>query len=190
MNDTTHAAALFSPAWAPIDKNLSNHPNWVQAWLSNRGSLTANINNLIAGEITVKVLRHGFQPAPGNALKTLDVTAEEPVLHREVLLCEGETPLVFACSLIPESVLEGKYSALRDLGNSPLGHWIFQEPALRRTNVHTATLRNTNPVFMHAPESESTSLHGRRSCFSGTDKPIIVSEFFLPAMETMVPKNA
>ncbi|PID48456.1 MAG: hypothetical protein CR991_11730 [Proteobacteria bacterium] len=179
---------LFSADWKPLTSS-SLLTAWQAQWLQDQGSLTQKIRQVCQHDLQVKVLIHQFIAAPAFTEKELHIEAGHALLHREVLLCDGETPLVFACSLLPEVALHGSYEALRELGNRPLGHWIFSEPILQRANMHYASLPITNRLFQnlrHVMEL-SGSLCGRKTLFTGADKPFLVSEFFLPELQKRRP---
>ena len=148
-------------------------------------SLTERLRAVCVHELQVKVLTHQFVTASATACATLALPEASLVLQREVLLCDGDTPLVFACSLLPEAALVGRYSELRELGARPLGHWIFAEPILKRSTMHYCTITGHHPFLatLHNPILLPTdTLWGRKTLFTGTNKPLLVSEFFLPAL--------
>ncbi len=86
---------------------------------------------------------------------------------RKVLLRCGETPWVAAHTLIPMSSMVGALKQLRSLRDRPLGEFLFQDPQLQRLQLEIA---------------QSDELWGRRSLFYLRHKPILVAEFFLPAL--------
>ncbi len=156
---------------------------WEADWLHNHGSLTESIRAICTHGFRVQVLQHHFIPAPAYTCEALGIASGDSLLHREVLLCDGDEPLVFACSLLPEAALVGRYQALRELGSRPLGHWIFSEPVLKRHRMAYARLPTDSRLF---PEgllpTDAAALHGRKTLFTGAEKPLLVSEFFLSAL--------
>jgi chorismate--pyruvate lyase len=172
--------ALFTDLW---QRNPPATATWQAPWLLASGSLTQRLMQVCRNEFHVKVLRHEFVPAPELACDELMLQANEQVLQREVLLCDGDEPLVFACSLLPEAMLHGRYQDLRTLGTRPLGHWIFSEPILTRQAMLFADLALDDELFKELPPQNTASLLGRKTLFVGAYKPLLVSEFFLPALE-------
>lgn len=176
--------ALFTTLWQTLPpKTLT----WQTPWLLATGSLTQRLQQVCQQEFKVQVLKHEFIAAPEFICEDLNVRPKDQVLQREVLLCDGEEPLVFACSLLPEAALQGRYQALKELGSRPLGHWIFSEPVLKRQTMLFTELPSRATLFqnLNTPSaiSPSMSLWGRKTLFVGAAKPLLVSEFFLPALK-------
>lgn len=171
---------LFTPDW---QTNLPPSASWQTPWLLATGSLTQSLQQVCQRDFKVQVLKHEFIAAPAFICQDLLIQATEWVLQREVLLCDGEEPLVFAYSLLPEAALQGRYHELRELGSRPLGHWIFSEPVLKRQTMLFAELSGKAVLFQNLNELTETSLLGRKTLFVGADKPLFVSEFFLPALK-------
>lgn len=172
---------LFAPYW---QTTLPATASWQTPWLLTAGSLTQGLQQVCRAEFKVQVLKHEFVPAPEFICEDLSVLPNESVLQRAVLLCDGDEPLVFAYSLLPETALTGRYQELRALGSRPLGHWIFSEPVLKRQSMLFAELSVSTDLFKNLAAPTAISLFGRKTLFIGADKPFLVSEFFLPALQT------
>jgi chorismate--pyruvate lyase len=157
--------------------------------MADGGSLTAALRASVRGHFNVQVLHHAFSPVPASLACTLGIAVGDPILQREVVLCDDQVPLVFACSLLPEIALTGRFEALRALGTQPLGHWIFQEPALVRQSVRHASLPGVLPLFCRLSKLTSlpTRLPGRKTEFYGAERPFLVTEFFMPALRDRQP---
>lgn len=173
---------LFAEQWKN-NHHILHAPDWVQAWLRDTGSMTERVKQVCRENFNVRVLRHEFVAAT-YAIADLHLAAHESVLQREVLLCDADTPLIFAYSLLPESALCGHYLELRELGSRPLGHWLFSEPVLKRHAIQIIELNSTSPLFNHICSMVDlpTTIWGRKALFTGAEKPFLVSEFFLPAL--------
>lgn len=163
---------------------LPQTTSWQTPWLLAAGSLTQGLQQVCRAEFKVQVLKHELVPAPEFICADLNVQPNEFVLQREVLLCDGDEPLVFASSLLPEVALTGRYQELRELGSRPLGHWIFSEPVLKRQSMLFAELPIGADLFKSLAAHTTLSLLGRKTLFVGADKPLLVSEFFLPALQS------
>lgn len=182
--------SLIGAPWRPLHNQLPTlAPDWMQPWLLVQGSLTEQLQAICHSTFNVKVLKHEFVPCTPDMSHALGIFAYDAVLQREVLLCDGDTPLVFASSVLPEASLVNQYAELRELGSRPLGHWLFAEPVLKRALMYYAELPSTLSLFAHAPEAlKSTSTFwGRQTLFTGTLHPLVVSEFFLPTLQTYPP---
>jgi len=156
-----------------------------------QGSLTQSIQQVCQQNFHVRVLSHEWITTPNFACAALHTTPEESLLHRQVLLCDGDIPLVFACSLLPEAALQGAYAELRTLGSRPLGHWIFSEPVLKRHSMHYAAPPSSASLFtaIYPMLKQRATLVGRKTLFTGAAKPLLVSEFFLPSLRERTPSR-
>ena len=92
---------------------------------------------------------------------------------------------MYARSIIPLKTMNGKHRRLRYLGNRPLGAYLFANPGLRRDRQQLARIAKKDPLFKIATSDSDQlceQIWGRRSLFIIDDKPLLVSEFFLPAL--------
>ncbi|WP_020559985.1 chorismate--pyruvate lyase family protein [Thiofilum flexile] len=178
--------SLIGMAWHPFHTDIPPQPTppWLQAWLGVAGSLTTQLQTICQYTFQVQVLKHEFTPCSELMSKALGLHPFSSVLQREVLLCDGDTPLVFASSVLPEAALVDHYAELRELGARPLGHWIFAEPVLKRALMYYAELPSELAFFANIPPMAKSTpqLWGRQTLFTGALHPLVVSEFFLPAL--------
>lgn len=154
-------------------------------WLLDPGSLTHRLRRRCEGDFEVAVRRQVWgRPAPDER-RALGMAAAERALIREVhLLCSG-TPWVFARTVMPVSSLRGRQRRLSRLGNKPLGATLFADPGLQRGAVEVVSLEQGEPLFVRAMASaplEVKAIWGRRSVFRLQERPLLVSEIFLPAL--------
>jgi chorismate--pyruvate lyase len=126
--------------------------------------------------------QHWASPSIGEQ-QVLGITRGRYANIREVLLCKGDAVLVVARTVIPRQILTGRVRHLISLGSKPLGEVIFSEPGLHRGSFEIAELK---PEFFQAnlfPMAiPNQSIWGRRSCYIIHNKPILISEIFLPAL--------
>ena len=101
-------------------------------------------------------------------------------LVRQVVLCCGDTRLVYARTVIPATTVQGAQRRFANMGNRPLGAMLFADRTMRREAVQVAML----PAVHEAREYVKTedAVWGRRSVFRVSGEPILVSEYFLPAL--------
>ncbi len=157
-------------------------PAVLQDWLSDQGSLTEKLTSQCKERFRVQLLHQTLAYASLDAARVLGVDEGASLLHREVLLCDGDRPLVFACSLLPELALTGPYEELRQLDERPLGHWIFAEPALQRDSMSYICMDLSSPLFVRLERNTDDLpdyLWGRATTFIGAAASLLVSEFFL-----------
>lgn len=151
-------------------------------WLIDRGSLTA----LIAARcprLRVKVLFQGLRRPDRDEGFVFGRKARARVLVREVFLYCGDTPVVFAHTVLDPQDLRGSWRSLASLGNRPLGAALFADPRIRRYALRSRKIgrhhelhRRLSKLVPTAPES----LWARRSLFRLHNSPILVTEVFLP----------
>ncbi|WP_250656691.1 chorismate--pyruvate lyase family protein [Alkalimarinus coralli] len=156
-------------------------PNEWRDWILDRGSLTQRLIEASNGNFSVRVVRQAWlQPNRDEALM-LGCPMTTRALIREVeLLCFGETWVV-ARSVIPSSTLHGEERQLKALGNRSLGTFLFKSRAMRRGPLQI-TQASPEHLSMQVGYSLHDPLWGRRSIFYLHEKPLLVSELFLPAV--------
>lgn len=152
-------------------------PVWVlpqawRRWVLDKGSLTKRLIQASDGNFAVRVTFQGWDYPRCDEARVLGIPGRQKALIREVeLLCYGE-PWVRARSVIPGTTLTGPERQLRYLGNRPLGAFLFRSRTMRRKAIEVASLN------VHGDEP----MYGRRSVFLLHNKPLLVSELFLPAI--------
>jgi len=169
--------------WHHYQRNpfIQIDPLW-RSWLLDQGSLTQRLVQASKGAFRVRKLHQGWQyPTPSEAA-ALGLKPRQQAFVREVeLLCHNQ-PWVYARSVFPQSTLTGRLRSLKKLDTRPLGALLFSEPSMRRSHFEIAALRN--PELMNYFTAESNNFAwGRRSLFFIDEKPILVAEIFLPALE-------
>lgn len=111
----------------------------------------------------------------------LGIRQRRSAIIREVKLYCGDTPLVYARSVIPNSTLTGKQRAYANLGSRPLGAMLFADKSMRREQVMVSSLRPGDDHYVNTGEIDK-AVWGRRSIFYVGGKPLLVSEYFLPSL--------
>ena len=112
--------------------------------------------------------------------RVLGMRDRQSALIRQVRLYCDETPLVFARTVIPLSTLTGKQRAYGNLGNRPLGALLFADRTMRRDELTVNCLQQDDRL--HAFTLAEDDVWGRRSVFHVGNKPLLVSEYFLPSL--------
>ena len=87
---------------------------------------------------------------------------------RKVVLMGNNTPWVMAHTLVPEHSLFSPLKQILDLNAKPLGEYLFSHPGLVRSGLDIIPYRGDS--------------WARRSLFFLHSKPVMVAEFFLPAL--------
>ena len=152
-------------------------------WLVDRGSLTRRLQARCP-RFRLRRLSQGITRPNRDEYATLGLYPGRVALVREVLLMDGEVPLVFAHSVIPLPGLKGPWADLSGLGNKPLGAALFGNPCVGRHALEFKRLDRRHPLYRQAAaqiDGLPRRLWARRSPFSLDGHPILVTEVFLPA---------
>ena len=168
--------------WHPALSSISPR---ARSWLQNRGSLTQLIQRRCCGEFSVKPVFQSLAAVCGDELAVMNLRRNELALVREVYLYCGETPVVFAHSVVARKDLRGAWRSLIGLGNKSLGTVLFTNPIVRRTPLSFKKLTSAHPLFTRACRKlqvQPASLWARRSLFTLHGQSILVTEVFLPSI--------
>lgn len=148
-------------------------------WLFDPSSLTARLIRHCSGKFSVQVLSEVYSGPRISEHNTLGMGNRETALIREVhLLCDGH-PVVYARTVIPVSTLVGAQRRLLHLGNKPLGAILFSDKTMTRGEVQVARLKAEQ---VKLKSNIDVDIWGRRSVFKLNNKPLLVSEYFLPEL--------
>ncbi|MCH1487888.1 MAG: chorismate lyase [Pseudomonadales bacterium] len=179
-----------SPRWKDHQQlQQADLPYRQRSWLLDSGSLSARLVRASNNHFRVHVLSQSWQSARLDEYRLLGIEPKELCLIREVLLLCHEQPWVYARSVLPVTSLVGKLRHLRQFGTQPLGQLLFNTPGMRRNPFEVAQIGRAQlpaaarPVDHDQlqPNTQSEPTWGRRSRFTLYDRPLMVSEIFLPA---------
>jgi chorismate--pyruvate lyase len=160
-------------------------------WLRDPGSLTQRIRQRCT-RFAVRGVRIGLARIALDESALLGSAPQQLAWSREVFLYADDQPVVFAHSALAPEHLRGAWSAVRMLGNKPLGALLFAHPLVERKPLHYQALRNTHPLYQRAAAvlnggsnntaAQAHRLWARRSLFYLHDAPLLVTEVFLPGI--------
>lgn len=150
------------------------------SWLFDTSSLTARLLNLCGNEFSVQVIAQKWQKIAAEERFAMSVPSVHSALVRRVLLCCGDTPLVYARTVIPATTIQGKNRRYANLGNRPLGAMLFADRTMKREAVEIALLPEDH--FVKQDLHIGKPVWGRRSVFRVSGKPLMVAEYFLPSL--------
>jgi chorismate--pyruvate lyase len=169
--------------WKPRPA-LAGAPDFLHPWLADPGSLTARIVAR-CGNFRVRVLgEHRARPFADERL-LIDLPAGRSAWTREVLLVADDEPVVFAHSVLAPRDLTGAWHMAQAVGSRPLGAALFADPGICRGPLQCARLAATHPLHRHATAALGplpSPLWARRSRFCRCDRPLLVTEVFLPGI--------
>jgi chorismate--pyruvate lyase len=158
-------------------------PQRLSGWLLDTASLTLRLQRLCPGKFKVRVLSQVWGTPAIDEARVLGVQPGHLAIIRQVhLLCDGQ-PWVYARTIIPVTSLRGKLQRLAHLGARPLGGMLFADPGMQRGRVELARIGSGQAVYQAATShlrQRPAEIRGRRSVFRLFDRPLLVSEIFLP----------
>ncbi len=157
-------------------------------WLMDEKSLTKRIIANCSGVFSVQVLNQSWVKPSQAEQRLLLIRQGEKVLLRQVILYCGNNPVVFAHSLIPLKTLRGKHRRLGCLKNKPLGQYLFAQPSLKRSSLQWSLITPSSSLHQLIRQNNDvdSDVWGRRSLFHLKQKRLLVSEYFLPAIQTLL----
>lgn len=159
--------------------NQSIRPSLL-SWLFDASSLTARLISLCGKDFSVQVVSQRWQKLSAEEASAMSLNNVRSALVRQVLLCCGDKPLVYARTVIPATTIKGAQRRYANMGNRPLGAMLFADRTMRREDVHVAILRDSHEANQFIKDDEP--VWGRRSVFRVAGKPLLVSEYFLPEL--------
>jgi chorismate--pyruvate lyase len=151
-------------------------------WLRNHGSLTQRIQSRCT-RFAVHAVRAGLSCLEWDESVLLGIAPRQLAYSREVFLYADGRPVVFAHSALARKHLASPWSAVRTLGNKPLGALLFAHPMVERMPLHYRALRARHSLYRRATavlNDPPCRLWARRSLFYLDDAPLLVTEVFLP----------
>jgi chorismate--pyruvate lyase len=164
------------------DQSINNSD--AESWICSDSSLTVKIKELGIA-FSVELLSQVYRPVTSEINSLLNVI-DESALFREVLLKQGNTPLVYAQTIMPTSSVTGTESMLSELGNQSLGQVLFQSPQAIRSNIEFAIVEPNSQLGQYIEQQLLQPINStcfiRRSVFHLNGKPLLVCECFLPAL--------
>ncbi len=158
-------------------------PSELTGWLVDEDSLTRRLRDWADGDVRVEVVEQSRRRPFREERRLLGLAPAEWAVVREVVLhCAGR-PSVFARTVMPGRTLRGPQRRLARLGDRPLGEALFSDPGAERGPLEVFELRPGERLHAAIGAlAEGQHLWGRRSLFWFGDRPLLVSEIFLPAM--------
>lgn len=165
-------------------------PHDMACWLYDPASLTARLIAACNHRFAVAVLSQSWGTPFHNESKRLGMRARHRALIREVFLYCGDTPWVFARTVIPRATLTGAQAYLANLGSKPLGAVLFADPHMRRDPFEVARIQGGEYLYQRATQrsaKHAREIWGRRSVFYLSKKPLLVNEIFLPGIAQCPP---
>ena len=169
--------------WKPRPA-LTGAPAYLLPWLADAGSLTARIVARCR-RFEVRVLHEALDFPFADERALIGLRHGRCAWVREVLLVADGVPVVFAHSALALRDLTGAWHMARAIGCRPLGAALFADPGICREPLRSARLTAAHPLHRHAEAAVGEALPtlwARRSRFCRNERPLLVTEVFLPGI--------
>lgn len=184
-----HSPITCEPRWYPGTQIRRHLPEALRDWLLDESSLTRRLQLACRGQFRVELISLGWAHPLIDEAQAMHVRPRQRALIRQVRLWCDDHPWVFARTVIPMSSLRGAQRRLAHLGNRPLGAFLFADPALQRSPLEVARVCSGSRLLAAGIAVEE-EVWGRRSVFRLQGHPLLVSEFFLPALPPFQPRDS
>ncbi|MDH5432611.1 MAG: chorismate lyase [Gammaproteobacteria bacterium] len=148
--------------------------------LAYQGSLTAYFKNVMGVSPTLSCLKQGYAFPTSKERELLDIPARQYALIREIKMGKGDENWLFARSVIPLETLQGTAKRITSLRHVPIGKILFGRNGAKRSWMQVSLAYNLPDTLECLGDNMSPPLWKRQSIFRFTDKPLLVSEYFLP----------
>jgi len=161
-------------------------PASLSPYLLDAGSSTKWLRQAYGKTLKIQVLSQGWQALTRSEEQCLNLRPRSYALVREVAIYGKGNCVMLGRSVFPASILTGKTKSLAHyLDERPLGELLFQYPSLQRSEFELALLQPSNIEYAAAQPylaNKSPPLWARRSIFYIDEKPMLLTEIFLPKL--------
>ncbi len=162
-------------------------------WLLYQGSFMQRLKDFGVANAYIKVLRQDWRIPDDEERESLNIDSSNDVFVREVLIRSDDKMWVFARTVIPRVTLKGELHQLTQLENRPLGSVLFNIPGILRSKFNFADIQPnmqwyksiSQQLAQHRVTLVEHRLWARRSIFSLQEKSLLLTEVFLPDIETL-----
>lgn len=167
------------PPWSARNKReyFTVPLKWRRTLFDTR-SLTAQLIAISDGDFRVDVLWQGWRKLSQQESLQLSCKGNNNIAWcRDVALIVKGEARVYARTCMPKSTLTSHESQLKNLGNKPLGAYLFKHPHMRRGEMSAYRIS----------QNELSLSWARRSVFYLQQKPILVTEAFTQPLPSKNP---
>lgn len=170
--------------WHPALWRLPQAPCFaLRDWLNETGSLTKRLRAAYGASFSVSVLQNHWHAAFAEECQALALQHGQYHLIREVRLQSLQQPVVLARTVLPQATLAVAHRHLAHLGERPLGEVIFAYPDLQRLDRRYCYLHPSAwSPRLRCELALDQPVWGRRTVYAIHGQPLLVAEFFLPAL--------
>lgn len=160
-----HAALAHLRTIKWFDDDVICAPAFIDTWLKETGSMTHRLEQYCA-QLTVVPYHDDFVSAESLGEECAALPISERYWLREVIMYGDGQPWLVGRTIIPTCTLEASSSALMNIGDKPLGRYLFQQDSLTRDYIRVGRCQE---------------MWARRSRLRIAQQPLLLTELFLPA---------
>lgn len=167
----------------------------LRAWLRAPGSLSKRLA-ATGRRYEVEVLRQAVAPLRVQERAALGLPRSGCTVVREVLLRVDGQSLVWARSALHGHALRGPWKAVKGLGARPLGHLLYEDPRIHRSELQPRRVTRHGPTWRQM-ERQWLAATGeppparmqwsRNSVFTRHGMQLRVMELFVPEVASRSP---
>ena len=172
------------PLWRPARRlSRAGVPEKFLPWLLDPASLTERIIHHCPRAFRVQLLSQERKRPLRDEAMVLGMRLGSRAVVRQVRLVCGDTPWVYARTIIPPRTLARKFHRFTRLGTRSLGALLFADPSMERGEVEVTCLTPSERLYhliVGDLRKKPEMIWGRRSLFRLDGEPLLVCEFFLP----------
>lgn len=163
-------------------KNISD--DRIQKFLFHEKSMTQLIQDSCFGKFNVELISESWEHALDDETTFLSLPQDESTFIRKSLLKCDDKVLIFARTVIPEKTLSGKNQKLTSMGDKPLGNFLFNDKTTYRSDMRYAKIPVNCKLYSEATKDMkiTSELWGRQSLVYIEQRPLTITEIFLPAI--------
>jgi chorismate--pyruvate lyase len=169
--------------WKPYRLLTETPSPLLSNWLLCASSFMQRLKNHGIAHARIQVLRESWRLPLQDECQKLKIASRRFALVREVLIDSVEGQWMYARTVIPQMTLTGKERRLGHLKNRSLGSVLFKDPTMTRSPFELTRL----PAQYVSLTGED--LWARRSVFRVSNKPLLLTEIFFPAIENLQEKK-
>lgn len=175
--------AVYEPQWVDASRHaFASIPTTLQPWLWEGHSMTQRMA-AVSPSLRIRVLHERWDRPRRSEIALLN--SQQLAWVRTITMNHGDTPWIAARSVIPRTACQHHGGQLQRLGTEPLGHILFQHPETKRAHLQWAHIKTQHHdhAWLQSIENNMAPYYwARRSVIIWQTHPILVNEFFLPAL--------
>jgi chorismate--pyruvate lyase len=174
-----------SPDYIPVS---------VSEWLRKPFVLSEALRR-VCDNFSVKISDQSLKPLYADEISALKCYGSKTGYVRETYLGDVTNPLVYARVSMPESTYEAYKMQLENLGSKPIGETLlYSDPTFTRSEFEVKQLTQDDELLFDslvhhqfyraviARDTHSHELWARRSVFTLSGNPLLITEVFMPDM--------